>query len=107
MPSTVVIPQHEELHCEPCKYHKVVACSLGDGVTDFKEWGCTNQKSLVVHQKAAGYSVWEMDERVKDGKIGHRYIGRMENCPSWCPLLSKADDAVHRVADVRGKLRAD
>lgn len=86
MPKRVVIPKHTEVHCEPCIYHKVVSCSLGDDCVPFKEYGCTHPGSLVVERKAAGFSVWELEERVKDSKIGHRYIGRVELCPEWCPL---------------------
>jgi hypothetical protein len=88
VPTTVVIPQHTEIHCAPCPYHKIVACSLDGDSQNFVEWGCTHQNSLVVAKKAAGYSVWELGERTRDSKIGHRLIGRTELAPNWCPLDS-------------------
>ena len=89
MPTTVVIPKHTEVHCAPCSCHKIVACSLDDDIQSFVEYGCTHKDSLMVVKKAAGYSVWELDERVRDSRVGHRLIGRTEVCPPWCPLLKE------------------
>lgn len=91
MPTTFVIPQHTEIHCAPCAYHKAVACSLDGDSQDFVEFGCVNPLSLVVNKKAAGFSVWELEERTRDAKIGYRLIGRTSLQPSWCPLDSSKE----------------
>lgn len=98
MPSEKHVPAHVEHHCEPCQFHKLIAVSFDD--CGYKEWGCTHSDSLFVPLKV-GPLVYNLDARIADSRAGHRYIGRQEQCPPWCPLLSenaqKPDDLVFPV----------